>query len=100
MKNIIFEIEKYSSVDYLWSDLIEKYGFNKSKQIISQAIDLQKMSGKKDATIPIIFAATGGLALISIELLRKESLTKRINNNQVLIFNPKQKLFQILEEAD
>ena len=100
MKNIIFEIEKYNSVDFLWSDLIEKYGFNKSKQIISQAIDLQKMSGKGNGTIPIIFAPTGGLALISIELLKKEFIKKNTNNNQVLIFNPKEKLFQILEEAD
>ena len=100
MKNILFEIDKYSSVDFLWPELIEKFGFNKSKQIISQAIDLQKMTGKKNNTIPIIFSATGGLALISVDLLKKEFITKNFDNNQVLIFNLKQKLFQILEETD
>ena len=100
MKNIIFEIEKYKSVNFLWSDLINKYGFIKSKQIISQAIDLQRINGKKNLTMPIVFFGTGGLALISIDLLRKNSLTKSNKENQVLIFNHKNKLFQILEETN
>ncbi len=98
MKNIIFEIDKYNSVDFLWSDLIEQFGFDKSKQIISQANDLQKMNGKKNYTIPIIFTGTGGLALISIDLLKNNySLNKSINENKILIFNLKKKIFQILD---
>ena len=100
MKNILFEIEKYDSVNFLWSELIEKFGFDKSRKIISQAIDLQKMSGKKNTTIPIIFTGTGGLALISINYVNKELINKDTNENQVLIFNPKKKLFQILEEQN
>ena len=100
MKNINFQIEKYNSVNFLWSDLVEKYGLIKSKQIISQANDLQRMSGKKNSTIPIIFTGTGGLALISIDLLRKDKIAKNIKDNQVLIFNLKSKLFQILEETN
>lgn len=100
MKNINFQIEKYNSVNFLWSDLVEKYGLIKSKQIISQANDLQRMSGKKNSTIPIIFTGTGGLALISIDLLKKDKIEKNIKDNQVLIFNLKSKLFQILEETN
>tara|TARA_B100000945_G_C20297434_1_gene556335 strand:+ start:258 stop:560 length:303 start_codon:yes stop_codon:yes gene_type:complete len=100
VKDILFEIDKYDSVNFLWSDLIEKFGFNKSKQIVSQAIDLQRMSGKKDTTIPIIFTGTAGLALISIDFLKKETLSKNIKENQVLIFNRKEKLFQILQETN
>ncbi len=100
MKNINFEIGQYNSVNFLWSDLVEKYGLIKSKQIISQANDLQRMSGKKNSTIPIIFTGTGGLALISIDLLRKDKIAKNIKDNQVLIFNLKSKLFQILEETN
>jgi len=76
LKNINFEIGQYNSVNFLWSDLVEKYGLIKSKQIISQANDLQRMSGKKNSTIPIIFTGTGGLALISIDLLEKIRLQK------------------------
>ena len=100
MKNINFQIEKYNSVNFLWSDLIEKFGFNKSKQIISQAIDLQKMNGKKDTTIPIVFTGTGGLALISVDYVNKDFINKDKKENQVLIFNPRKKLFQILEEPN
>ncbi len=100
MKNILFEIEKYDSVNFLWSDLIEKFGFNKSKQIISQAIDLQKMNGKKDTTIPIVFTGTGGLALISVDYVNKDFINKDKKENPVLIFNPRKKLFQILEEPN
>ena len=100
MKNINFEIDQYSSADFLWSDLVEKYGLIKSKQIVSQANDLQRMSGKKNSTIPIIFTGTGGLALISIDLLKKDNIAKNVRDNQVLIFNLKSKLFQILEETN
>jgi len=100
LKNINFEIGQYNSVNFLWSDLVEKYGLIKSKQIISQANDLQRMSGKKNSTIPIIFTGTGGLALISIDLLKKDKIAKNIKDNQVLIFNLKSKLFQILEETN
>ena len=100
MKNINFQIEKYNSVNFLWSDLIEKHGLIRSKQIVSQANDLQRMSGKKNLTIPIIFIGTGGLALISIDFLKKERLSINIKENLVLIFNLKRKLFQILEETN
>ena len=100
MKNINFQIDNYNLVNYLWPDLIEKFGFIKSRQIISQAIDLQRMSGKKNSTIPIIFSGTGGLALMSIDALKKEKLYKNLKDNQVLIFNLKRKLFQILEESN
>tara|TARA_Y100001978_G_C23351307_1_gene272158 strand:+ start:225 stop:527 length:303 start_codon:yes stop_codon:yes gene_type:complete len=100
LKNINFEIEEYNLVNFLWSDLVEKYGLIRSQQILSQANDLQRMSGKKNLTIPIIFSGTGGLALISIDCLRKDRPSKNIKDNQVLIFNLKNKLFQILEEAN
>ena len=96
MKNISIELSKFSYVDYLWPELINKFGFEKSKNIISQAIDFQKMNGKKDITIPIIFFGTGGLALISIDLIKKKTHINNVKGNQILILNPKKKLFQIL----
>ena len=98
MKNIILELSNYDSVDFLWSDLIEKFGCEKAKKIISQAIDLQKMYGKKNVTMPIIFNGTGGSALISINSLEKETSLMNLNEKQVLIFNPKGKSFQLLKE--
>ena len=50
--------------------------------------------------MPIIFSGTGGLALIPIEMLKKEDFKISYNENQVLIFNLKRKSFQILNEAN
>ena len=73
MKTVQIEFSKYESVNFLWSELIEDYGFDKARKIVSQAIDLQKMNGTKNSTMPIIFSGTGGLALIPIQMLEKEN---------------------------
>ena len=100
MKTLHIELSKYESVNFLWPKLIEDYGFDKARKIVSQAIDLQKMNGKKNNTMPIIFSGTGGLALIPIQMLEKEDFKINYKDNQVLIFNLKRKSFQILNEAN
>ena len=100
MKSILIEFSKYESVNSLWTDLIEDYGFEKARKIVSQAIDLQKMNGKENITMPIIFSGTGGLALIPIKSIKKEDLKITAKDNQVVIFNIKSKSFQILNEAN
>ena len=91
---------KYESVNSLWSELIEDFGFDKAKKIISQAIDLQKMNGKENVTMPIIFSGTGGLALFPLQLLREKKIKSNLQKNQVLIFNIKKKSFQILKDTN
>ena len=100
MKTIQIEFSKYEPVSFLWSELIEVYGFDKARKIVSQAIDLQKMNGTKNNTLPIIFSGTGGLALIPIKMLEKEDIKVSYEENQVLIFNLKRRSFQILNEAN
>ena len=99
MKRIKIEFSKYESVDFLWSELIEDYGFEKAKKIVSQAKDLQKMNGKKNITMPIIFSGTGGLALIPMKPLKKQNFISSFKDTQLLIFNLKKKSFQIIKEA-
>ena len=99
MRSIQIEFSKYESVSNLWAELIAINGFERASKIVSQAIDLQKMNGKKNVTIPIIFSGTGGIALIPIKSLKKETLNRNLKENQVLIFNIKKKLFQILNET-
>ena len=99
MKSIRFDFSKYHSANFLWPELIEDYGFEKAKKIVSQAIDLQKMNGKKNITLPIIFSGTGGLALIPINLLKEQDFKITFKDTQLLIFNLKKKSFQILKEA-
>jgi len=100
MKTIQIEFSKYELVNFLWSELIEDYGFEKARKIVSQAIDLQKMNRTKNNTMPIIFSGTGGLALIPTQRLQKEDFKITCKDNQVLIFNLKRRSFQILNEAN
>ena len=99
MKTVQIEFSKYESVNCLWSELM-KITDLKARKIVSQAIDLQKMNGTKNNTVPIIFSGTGGLALIPIQMLEKEDFKISCKDNQVLIFNLKRKSFQILNEAN
>ena len=99
MKTIQIEFSKYELVNFLWPEFIEDYGFDKARSIVSQAIDLQKMNGNKNSTMPIIFSGTGGLALIPVQMLEKENFEISYKDSQVLIFNLKRKSFQILNEA-
>jgi len=87
MKTVQIELSKYESVNFLWPELIEHYGFDKARKIVSQAIDIQNMNGTKNSTMPIIFSGTGGLALIPIQMLEKENFEINYKDNQVLIFN-------------
>ena len=100
MKTIEIKLSNYEPVNFLWSDLIESFGFDKAKKIVTQAIDLQKMNGKEDVTMPIVFTGTGGLALIPIDLVKRQTLKNCLKETQVLIFNPKKRSFQILYEAN
>ena len=100
MKSIQIEFSKYESVNFLWSELIEHFGFEKAKKIVSQAIDLQKMNGKENVTMPIIFSGTGGLALFPLDLLSEKQIKSNSQKNQVLIFNIKKKSFQILKDTN
>ena len=99
MKNILIELSNFSSVKNLWPELIENFGFEKAKKLISQANDLQKMNGIDDITMPIVFIGTGGLALISINLVEKNIAFEERKGKKVLIFNPKKKTFLILYET-
>ena len=55
MKTVQIEFSKYELVNFLWPELIEDYGFDKARKIVSQAIDLQKMNGNKNSTIPVSY---------------------------------------------
>ena len=99
MKNFKIDFSKYELVNFLWSNLIENLGFQKARTLVTQAIDQQKMNGKKNVTRPIIFTGTGGVALIPIDLVKRETRHNNIKTSQVLIFSPKAKSFQILYDA-
>ena len=99
MKSILIELSDFSSVNNLWPELIENFGFEKAQKLISQANDLQKMNGAEEITMPIVFSGTGGLALIAKHLVEKNIDFKKKEGKKILIFSTKKKTFQILYET-
>ncbi len=99
MKSILIELSDFSSVNNLWPELIENFGFEKAQKLISQANDLQKMNGAEEITMPIVFSGTGGLALIAKNLVEKNIDFKKKEGKKILIFSTKKKTFQILYET-
>tara|TARA_Y100001978_G_C23343919_1_gene268800 strand:+ start:109 stop:411 length:303 start_codon:yes stop_codon:yes gene_type:complete len=99
VKSILIELSDFSSVNNLWPELIENFGFEKAQKLISQANDLQKMNGAEEITMPIVFSGTGGLALIAKNLVEKNIDFKKKEGKKILIFSTKKKTFQILYET-
>ncbi len=85
-------------VNYLWSDLLDLFGIEKANQVVRQAMDLQHMQGK-EGTLPVLFVKTGGVALTSFEFLKLQTGLHLNGNNKVLLYCPKNKLFQVLHEV-
>ena len=95
--NYILELKECQLVNHLWPELLEKLGSLKATQIVRQAIDLQNMRGKNE-TLPVLFVNTGGVALTSFKSLRIQTGLSFEGDNKVLLYCPKNKLFQILHE--
>ncbi len=92
------DLSSCEPANYLWSDLLEKFGIEKANQIIKQAIDLKNMQGK-EGTLPVLFVNTGGVALTSFELLKLQTGLNLNGENKVLLYCPKDQSFQVLHEV-
>tara|TARA_Y100001968_G_scaffold292358_1_gene297498 strand:+ start:159 stop:458 length:300 start_codon:yes stop_codon:yes gene_type:complete len=64
--SFILELSSLDIVDNLWPQFVERIGFERSKQAVHQALDLQLMNGNKE-TLPVLLFETCGLALVSID---------------------------------
>ena len=63
--NRTIDFSGFQVVDYLWAQLIDDLGLEKTKQAVSQALDLQRMNGNKE-TVPILIVETCGMAISRI----------------------------------
>ncbi|WP_225866375.1 MULTISPECIES: hypothetical protein [Prochlorococcus] len=90
-------LSDYEPVNYLWADLLESLGIDKSNKAVRQALDLQYMTGTKE-TLPVLFIETCGVALITFSLLKNQTGLSFCGENHVLIFSHRKKSFQVLQE--
>ena len=95
---IFLDLSDYEPVNYLWADLSESLGINKSTKAVRQALDLQYMTGNSE-TLPVLFIETCGVELITFSLLKNQTGLSFYGENIVLIFSHRKKLFQVLQEV-
>ena len=79
MKSIQIEFSKYESVNFLWSELIEHYGFERAKKIVSQAIDLQKMNGNKNSDYTNYIFRDWRFSINSYSIIKRRTFKKVIS---------------------
>ena len=91
------ELSNCRPVNYLWKYLLKRFEVEKAHQLISQALDLQRMRGNKD-TLPVLFIQTGGIALTTYKFLKNETGFTIYGEKLVLLFSPKKKSFQLINE--
>tara|TARA_Y100001968_G_scaffold107610_1_gene97325 strand:- start:1127 stop:1420 length:294 start_codon:yes stop_codon:yes gene_type:complete len=91
-------LSNFEPVNYLWTDLIKRLGFEKAELVIRQAIDVQNMRGEREL-LPILFVETGGIAFTTYEFLRQETGLSLSEYNKVLLYSLKGKAFQVLHET-
>ncbi len=98
MKNYL-DLSYCKPVNHLWTDLLKEFGLDKAKQMMSQAINLQKMQGNTK-TIPVLFVKTGGVALTTYKLLRLQTgITLNENDSEVILYTQKSSSYQVLHET-
>ena len=84
-------------VNNLWPQLVEKLGLDKAQNAARQALDLQRMNGDL-RTIPVLLFETCGLALASLDSVRRDTGFSCSGKDMVLILSTKQHLVQLLQE--
>ena len=85
------------SVNYLWPQLVEKLGLDKAQKAAHQALDLQRMNGNHQ-TIPVLLYETCGIALVNIDLIRRNTDYLCHGKCLILILSTKDALIQLLHK--
>ena len=67
-QSFALEFSDLEIVNYLWPQFVEHLGFEKSKQALDQALDLQRMTGNQ-GTLPALLFETCGVALVHNDYL-------------------------------
>ncbi len=93
-----FDLSVFQPVNYLWPQLVDKLGVEKAQHAVRQALDLQRMNGSL-RTLPVLLFETCGLALVNIDLIRKNTGFPCHGNNMILILSTKEQSFQLLHET-
>jgi hypothetical protein len=92
------DLARFMPVNYLWPELVERLGVERSSRAVQQALDLQAMHGTA-ATLPLLLVETCGLALVPIEQLRLQTGLVGSGDRLVLLLSQRSSCLQLLQHG-
>ena len=92
------DLARFTPVNYLWPQLVERLGFERSSRAVRQALDLQAMRGDA-TTLPVLLLETCGMALIQAEALRGQLGLAGAAELQVLLVSQPSLRLQLLQSS-
>ena len=98
MSDAQLDFAALTPVNHLWPAFVERLGTDKAKRAVRQALDLQGMRGH-DGTLPVLFVETGGLALVSTDLVREQTGLNAHGDRMVLLLSSRDQVIQLLQQA-
>ena len=90
------DLARFTPVNDLWPQLVERLGLERSSRAVQQALDLQAMRGDA-TTLPVLLWETCGLALIQAEALRAQLGLAGAAELQVLLVSQPSLRLQLLQ---
>jgi hypothetical protein len=92
------DLARFTPVNHLWPELVERLGLERSGRAVQQALDLQAMHGTA-ATLPLLLVETCGLALVQAEQLRLQTGLVGAGERLVLLLSQRQSTLQLLRHS-
>ncbi len=92
------DLARFTPVNDLWPQLVERLGLERSQRAVQQALDLQAVHGT-EATLPLLLVETCGLALVNADLLRHQTGLVGAGERLVLLLSRRDLAVQLLQSA-
>jgi hypothetical protein len=92
------DLARFTPVNHLWPELVERLGLERSSRAVRQALDLQAMHGTP-ATLPLLLVETCGVALVQAEQLRRQTGLVGAGDQLVLLLSQRSACLQLLQKS-
>ena len=98
MSDPSLDLARFTPVNHLWPEMVERLGLERSQRAVQQALDLQAMHGTA-STLPLLLVETCGLALVQIEQLRRQTGLTGAGDRLVLLLSQRNACLQLLRSS-
>lgn len=98
MSESSLDLARFTPVNHLWPELVERLGLERSSRAVQQALDLQSMHGTR-ATLPLLLVETCGVALVQSEQLRRQTGLVGAGDRLVLLLSQRNGCLQLLQSS-